>query len=566
MTRGLAMAFLCVLGWSGAAAAQPLVRVRAESRIELRTRRLPDAVVVEGVLRDDLGQPLPGRPVQIRIEAVGGGGFAVREETTTDARGEFRLETPLPIGEYLLRATFREDDVYQRFEAQRRLDLERADVRLRVIVPEGGRLDLDVALHPIEVIAESDEGGAGLSIQLLDELDRPLTEGTTDAEGHVAFVLHASVIGPPGAGRLKARSQPDARHAEAQTEVPIVRFRRTELILFSNSDAASPGDTIRFAGSLRDSMGPLDGKAVGLFARAPGSSEEIHLATTLTGAGGDLTAEAAIPPGLDGTVEVRARFQSDTPGRASSESGPVAIQVRGVSSTPWPWLLVPMAICALVLVVIARRTPKRLEKTAPPPATRPAGIEAAPRRGLLADRSDLAGKVLDARDDEALAGATIELQRAEGETRTMLADDQGRFAFETLEPGRWTLKIGRAGFAPEASQVNVPHRGEWSAVRIRLASLRSLALDRYRPVALAVLSGSREFGVWTTREILARARERGADPRAFGELTSRVERACYAASPPSPADVETIGTLGDEARSGLRAVEPAPDQDERPPR
>jgi hypothetical protein len=103
-------------------------------------------------------------------------------------------------------------------------------------------------------------------------------------------------------------------------------------------------------------------------------------------------------------------------------------------------------------------------------------------------------------------------------------------------------------------------------VRIRLASLRSLALDHYRPVALAVLSGPREFGIWTTREILARARERGADPRAFGELTSRVERACYAEAPPSVADVEAIGAAGEQAKAALRPVEPAADPDERPPR
>src|SRR5688500_12960904 len=228
MTRSLAMAFLFVLA-GGVAEAQPRVRVRAESRSELRTRRLPDAGVVAGVLRDDPGEPLPARPVQIRLEAVGGNGYAIREETLTDTRGEFRLEATLPIGEYILRATFREDDVYQRFEAQRRLDLHRADVRLSI--HGGGSLDLDEALHPIEVTAQSAEGGAGLQIQLLDELDRPLAEGTTDARAHVSFVLHASVLGPPGAGRLKARSRPDDRHAEAQTEVLIVRFRQTFLLL-----------------------------------------------------------------------------------------------------------------------------------------------------------------------------------------------------------------------------------------------------------------------------------------------------------------------------------------------
>ena len=64
----LAATLLCAAG----AAAQPRVRVRAESRIELRTERpdAPGSVLLQGVLRDDLGAPLPGREVELQVRAA----------------------------------------------------------------------------------------------------------------------------------------------------------------------------------------------------------------------------------------------------------------------------------------------------------------------------------------------------------------------------------------------------------------------------------------------------------------------------------------------------------------
>ncbi|MBW2465028.1 MAG: hypothetical protein JRH11_25490, partial [Deltaproteobacteria bacterium] len=51
------------------AAAQPTVLVRAESRIELRTERAPNRLVLLGALRDDLGFALAGQPIHLRLDS-----------------------------------------------------------------------------------------------------------------------------------------------------------------------------------------------------------------------------------------------------------------------------------------------------------------------------------------------------------------------------------------------------------------------------------------------------------------------------------------------------------------
>ena len=53
------------LAWSAEGAAQTQVRVLAETRIDLAAERAGASVLVLGVLRDDLGQALPHREVQV---------------------------------------------------------------------------------------------------------------------------------------------------------------------------------------------------------------------------------------------------------------------------------------------------------------------------------------------------------------------------------------------------------------------------------------------------------------------------------------------------------------------
>ena len=76
---------------------------------------------------------------------------------------------------------------------------------------------------------------------------------------------------------------------------------------------------------------------------------------------------------------------------------------------------------------------------------------------------------------------------------------------------------------------------------VRLESLRDRALSPFRRLTMRVLPSARAWGIWTNREAREWLTQRAPDQQAtLGELTSEVERACYAREDPSEADVARI--------------------------
>lgn len=534
------------------AGAQLSVRVRAESRIELRTERDAGRVIVIGVLRDDLGEQLADREVTLHAQSTDGA-HSERRTVRTDGTGQLHAEFALAVGAYRLGATFAGDADHERVEVERALDLDRADVRLRVNVPSHGRLRLDLAEHVVDIVAESSAGGAGLRIELADELGRPLGAGTTDADGRLRFVVRSEQLGPPAAGRLVARADADALRADAQTEVPVVRVSPTHVGLSLASSRVQVGEQLRAHGRLTDHAGrPLPREAVGLFDRSE------HLATVLTDESGAF--EVRVEATHDGVRELVARYDSDAPWRESSASPIARVEVDSTSGRPIGWLFGAMGVTALALIWLGRRGRKRPALAAPPvPTTRSAGVEAGQRRGR-ADRADVGGTVLDVRDDEPVMGARVSLART-GLSDALRATESsavGGFALEDLHPGAYDLRIEAAGYSQCVHALIIPHRGEWSAIRVRLDSLRDRALDAIVPVA-AEYFPQRALETATPREVLERARAQGAVPVELPDLTARAERAAYSAEPPTAPDVEATERARDAVLEALQAAKPKSD-------
>ena len=524
---------------SGVAAAQPTVRVRAETRIELRTEQDGEHVQVRGVLRDDLGTPLPGRDIALRVRAPRGTADVRRARTGED--GSFVVPLTLPEGTHDLIASFPGDPTHDGVEVERRIDRTRADVRLEVLVADGGRLDLDQARHAVVVRARSAAGGAGLDVELRDELDRTLAMSGTDASGRARFTIDSETLGAPGAGRLKARSRADDRRAEAQTEVPIVRFRTTALTLEASPRRTEREGRVRFTGTLSDRAGPVSDKAIGLFA------QDQHVATVKTD--GDGRYEAAVAaPAVEGPWTLQARFESDSPGRSSTRSSPVTVRVDTPAAPSWVWLLVPLLLATLASFVLARRSPPsptRAERVTPPP---PAGFSTASRKSRRPGVIPIAGRVVDHRDEEPVGHATITLLRQDGEEESYRADAQGRFTIASPPAGQHRLRVSAGGYAAEEANIEIPHRGDLSDLRVRLESLRERALAPFRKLALAMLGSPRAWPTTTNREVVRFARQ--APSPALRELSHRVEQAYYDEEPPTPEDVDTIEAIARRVEEG----------------
>lgn len=528
--------------------AQTFVRVRAECRIELRTERRPGETVVVGVLRDDLGAALADREVLVSATPDDARQLPTRQTPRTDADGRFAAPFALDTGGYRIGAVFAGDADHDKVEVERVLDLSLADVDLRVGVPQHGWLRLDQATHDVSIDARSDEGGAGLSIELTDELGRLLGRGRTDANGRLGLQIRSADLGPPAAGRIVARSLADTRRAEAQTEVPVVRVGNTSVVLARGAEEVHAGDAIPLAGRLRDHHGAGIGRAaVGLY-RA-GQAEPV--ATVLTGRDGRFDGRVEMPPDVE-ELSFVARFESDAPWRASSDSAPVRVRRIGGAATPWPWLALTTTVTALVvwwLTRRGRRDPGREADRAP--VIRPPGVELAARRGLRPDRHDAKGSVLDARDEEPIAGAVVTLSRETEERPTLLTDAEGRFAALELAAGTWTLAVSAPGYATIHAALVLPHRGEWSGLRIRLASLRGRALDAVLPVASEVLSG-RAASAATPREIEGRLRGHARAGGPARTLARAVEQAAFAEDPPTDALVGEAESARDATLAALR--------------
>ncbi len=538
-------------------AAQPTVLVRAETRIELRTERMPNRLVLLGALRDDLGFTLAGQAIHLRLDSMAPRRTLLRRTVQTDPDGAFRVEVEVGRGDHELRATYNGDRGHERAQVSRSVDLDRADVRLRVAVPNGGHLDLDQDLQEIEVQAISLLNVDGITIELVDELDRPLAAGSSNAEGRVRFEVASRDLGEPGAGRIKAMSQADGTRARAQTEVPVVRFRATELSLDSATGAVELGEPVVLTGDLGDSQGPLGDRAIGLFARADSGDDlrEEHLATVLTDADGTYRAEVRLEGhgGPDnaagGPVRLIARFESETLGREGSESAPLTVAVGGTGRGTWLWAALPLTISLFALAIIARRAPRRLTVIPPPAAPAPKGIAPSLRSSRRPADPAIAGRVVDRTRKSPIRGALVTL----GELRASTGED-GAFRVDGVPPGEHLLRVSARGYSAEETIVSSPHRGEWSAITVRLESLREQILAPYRRIALALIPSSRLWEVWTNREVLAHDQE-GPDQQAktggtgdLEHLTAKVDEGFYSKQGPSEADVLEVRAGAEERR------------------
>jgi len=546
VVRAPLVAILAAAFAAAPASAQPTVRVRAETRIELQVvRGRPPQV--SATLRDDRGNALAGRDLRIRI-AHPDGRHIDAHTGRTDGDGRVGATFEVEPGTYQIEARFGGEDSYTERTVSQRVDLERAHVRL-ALAPERGRLDhlnLDEPVHPVRVRVESEAGGAGLDVRIENELGDRLAEGRTGADSTVRLELHSDALGAPAAGRLVVRTQGDAERAEAQTEVPVVRYRPTTLTLTVTPESVEAGRAVRVEGALGTSEGPLPRKAIGIFAGGE------HVETVLTDGNGELARDLVLSAN-EGDVSLEARFDGDAPWRPDARSEPQTVRIEPRGSTPLPWLLLPIGVCTIVLVALWWRGRRRAPESAADRASRlpaPPGIVlGAPSTAREPGRRDVGGLVLDADEADPLVGAHVTLSRGE-DTRTTRAGADGRFELKEIPDGRWVLRVEHEGYEGRDADVEIPHRGRLAGLEVRLRSLRQIALRRYAPLAEALAPSRRWWAFWTPRELASRA-SRGVRSD-VEDLTQDVEEAAYGAAPPRPDDVDAIGRRSDRLAGSIR--------------
>jgi hypothetical protein len=162
-------------------------------------------------------------------------------------------------------------------------------------------------------------------------------------------------------------------------------------------------------------------------------------------------------------------------------------------------------------------------------------------------RRDVGGSVRDARTGRAIGEAVIALSSASAPARVVQPEPGGAFRSAELEPGVWRLTVSAPGYGEVASELSIPHRGQWADVQVRLPNLRDAALEVYRPVALNRVPSAELWGRWTAREVLASAAQAGRSNPALERVTALVERIAYGPNVPAAHDLLEIERASEAA-------------------
>ncbi|HQY60298.1 MAG: hypothetical protein IPF92_10270 [Myxococcales bacterium] len=450
------------------------ITVRGHSAFDARVRRDRGDLVVEGVLRDDVGEALGKQIVALtlaRRDANGGADPATDEalraahscgvglitgrtrglEIATDGSGRFCVRARLEKERFIATLAWKGAPLLEGTTLSVPVDLGRRAVSL-AFEPRPRTVSLERTPARFFASAETDDEGvaqplAGLPLTLAIEGSSggapiPLGTATTDARGRAAIDVETQRLGPPRGTHLVLAFAGDADAVSAEARTPIEIHSRVTLrspTLEGPSSPSNPEEGIPIEVLATTAAGPVSegvveatvGDVVVGAARVEGG--RANLVVTFSAEGG-------------GTREVRVRYLPQSPWHLAGPEVRGELALRGPSS----WSRAPLAIAGLLLVgwlVAGRR------RAVPSPArggegagaarvpTERASLEVVPHAAGTARRGEYTGTVEDAHEGVPLARVRVRVERrtfAGVETLAdAVTDDAGRFSFvlEAKLPG-----------------------------------------------------------------------------------------------------------------------------------
>jgi hypothetical protein len=534
-----ASALLLATLWSNGANAQPTLHVRAGTRLQLHAQPTASIVRIEGTLLDDLDQPLDGRSVLLTLEAADDASPKDTASRTlrTDRAGRFVQALTRGTGRYTLHASFDGDPLHDGSIFSQTFDVTRADVQLELVLPRGHVVSLDDPTTEFEVRASSAVGGAHIELDLRDESGRQLARGVSDDRGMWRGALPSADLGAPGPGQWMASSTADADRGPARTRVSVLRQRATELKLTAASFEAEH-ESLHVFGILQTRAGPLAKQAIGLFI------DSEHAQTVVTDARGQFDQLLAFPSGLEAIVRhVSARFDPDNPGLVPSRSTERAITIPARPGPSLWWIVLPSLLSLAFSWLFLRRNTWFGAK--PPAPVARAGVQLGAGKRMAPTQLGLDGSIEDADTAAPIARAALRVVRTDGRETTATVKPDGSFSIPQLEPGAYRVESRAPGYALEKSEVRIPHAGEGSGLRVRLRSLRTLALEAHRPLLRRVFPTRELQHTATVRETLRNAPPDWSGPT-LDRLSELVEHTAYAPDEPTVEHVRSIEVHAEE--------------------
>ncbi len=557
---------LAALAAAGTARAEKLV-IRGQGGFEARATRDEGELVLQGALRDDLGEPIGKETVSVDIAREGGETDATTLEALraarscglesvtpsgatlqveTDPGGRFCVRVRLPRERYVAKLSWKGTGFLDAADLRVPFDLGRHALSL-AFEPKPRVVSLDRTPLRLSVSAETEENGAtsaaaSLPLVLTEGTNetRPLATAISDAAGHAIFSLDAASFGGPRATTLVATYAGDTDTSPGKVSVPVEVHAKVTLAAPSLV-AASPKN-------------PEEGIAIDVTATTvggpvPEGTVEARVGDLVVGAArvesGHAKLVVTFAEGGQKTLELRVRYLPQSPYYEPGADLVVELPVRG----PSPLTRLPLAIAGVLVLgwlALGRRkgsaAPKAVVEKARVPTER-ASLELV-RASTAPLGGNYTGLVEDAHEGEALGRIRVRVERRSFHgVETLIdavTDDDGTFSFDLAAriPGDMLVVEGELHAKLEEP---LPSPGE---LRIALVTRKRKLLERL--VVWAKRAGSPYDGrAEPTPGQVKRAAE-GRDPKVTA-WAAAVERAAF-----------DVAEIDERAESEVEELAPRP--------
>lgn len=482
------------------ARAEKLV-IRGQGGFEARATRDEGELVLQGALRDDLGEPIGRETVSVDIARDGGGNDAATLEALraarscglgalspsggtllvdTDPGGRFCIRARLPRERYVAKLTWKGTGFLDAAEHRVPFDLGRHALAL-AFEPKPRVLSLDRTPIRLPVTAETEENGAtspasGLGLVLSEGANdaRPLATASSDASGHALFSLDAATFGAPRATTLVASYAGDGDTSPAKISVPVEVHAKVALSAptLASASPENPEDGIAIDVSATSVGGPV-----------PEGTVEARVGDLVVGAArvekGHAKLVVTFAEGGQKTLELRIRYLPQSPYYEPGADLVAGLPVRG----PSPLTRLPLAIAGvLVLGWLALGRRKSAADPKPTPEKPRVPTERASLELVRASAAPLGGNytglVEDAHEGTPLGRVRVRVERRSFSGVEILVDaitdDDGTFAFELAARVPGDMLVAEGALHAKLEEA-LPSPGE---LRIALVTRKRKLLER----------------------------------------------------------------------------------------
>ena len=527
MAGGMMLAMLSLgVPALGSSASAFEVRVRGQGKLYADVKPAGVTLQLIGSLRDELGNVLPQRNIQVVVRSANSSRSVLEEVVSTDMQGRFQLQRALDEGDYL---------VTTRFEPTEHLDgasVER-EVHLEVIPP---RVDIHVPrlvvgqTHPANLRVRASAAGIGVSAPV-EVWVNGSKQRVLELDLYGRGAMDVARLLTPGENVIEVRLPSEGRRPEASDASSLRFSQELELEATAAPSQQRLERGLMVSGTVSDADGPVDSGRVEIVFERVGnipsadqdvappvslvSPKDLHVVVALGESG---SFQGFLPGQLiqDGQWRARVSFRP-----AAGDVLSMVTEVITFDRTGSRWMLNILGLIAILMgcaVLLFRLSTidfrqlwaKLRAKPSPKVVLRfeedePLEVEAIePEEGAQVAQShaQIAGVVWDTWRKTHIPFARIELLRDDTVEHTITCMSDGRFRSHELPHGSWQLRVIARGFARGVFELSIPHEGDYRFVRLGMVAI-PVKIRRFYQNWVRRVHGEELWGKLSPRQIEA---------------------------------------------------------------